>query len=65
MTSPVYALAALVWRKETTMVAIKCKQEYTFTIHAATDEEAIRVLENFHVEEDRIVCRPDSRIRLD
>ena len=47
------------------MAAIKCKQEYTFTIQAATDEDAMIVLENFHVEEDKILYRPDSRIKVD
>ena len=47
------------------MAAIKCKQEYTFTIETATDEEAMTVLENFHVEVDKILYRPDSRIKVD
>ena len=65
LTNPVCALAALVWKEEITMAAIKCKQEYTFTIETATDEEAMTVLENFHVEVDKILYRPDSRIKVD
>ena len=47
------------------MATIKCKQEYTFTIQAATEDEAMIILQDFHVEEDKIAYRPESQIKVD
>jgi hypothetical protein len=47
------------------MDAFECKQEYTFTIRAESDKDAMDTLEKFHEEEDKIVYRPQSRIKID
>jgi hypothetical protein len=46
------------------MATFECKQEYTFTIQAATENEAMTVLEKFHQEEDKIVYGCGSQIKV-
>ena len=47
------------------MAIFKCKQEYSFTIEAATDKEATTLLEGFHQEEDKILYGSGSRVKAD
>ena len=47
------------------MAIFKCKQEYSFTIDAATDKEATTLLERFHQEEDKILYASGSRVKAD
>lgn len=47
------------------MATFICKQEYTFTIEAATDKDATSLLETFHQEEDKILYGPGSQIKAD
>ncbi len=46
------------------MATFTGKQEYTFTIEAETDKDATDTLEKFHEEEDQILYRPQSRIKI-
>jgi hypothetical protein len=47
------------------MPVFECKQGYTFKIQAKTEKDAMKILESFYVEENKILYRADSRIKLD
>jgi leucyl aminopeptidase (aminopeptidase T) len=55
-------MAAFIGKEEIGMARFEFKEEYTFTVEAATGNEATSVLERFHVEEDKIIYGSNDRL---
>ena len=47
------------------MATFICKEEYTFSVEAATHKEATSLLETFHQEEDKIFYGSSSQVKAD